>query len=93
MILGVLRVELAVYESVSLKDKRRVVKSIKDRVSRRFNVSVAEVGHLDSRQQATLAMAMVSNATDHVHQAFDRIIELVRREHRASILSFDREMM
>ena len=61
MRIGILRMELVVYEALSLKDKRRVIKSIKDRVRARFNVSVAEVDHLDSRQRATLAIAMVSN--------------------------------
>lgn len=93
MIVGVLTVELAVYESASLKDKRRVIKSLKDRIANRFNASVAEVGHLDSRQRATLGVAMVSNATDYVHGGLDRVLELIRKEHRAVIVHFEREIL
>ena len=48
MIVGVLRIELAIYESHSLKDKRRVIRSVKDVLRERFNVAVAEGGHADS---------------------------------------------
>ena len=43
MVLGVLTLELVIYEAQSLKDKRRVVKSLKERIRNRFNVSVSEV--------------------------------------------------
>ncbi len=47
--------------SHSLKDKRRQIKSLKDRISQRFNAAVAEVGELDSWQTAELAICMLSN--------------------------------
>ena len=61
MIVGTLRVRLLLRESRSLKDKRQVVKSIKDRLHNGFNVSVAEVDALDNLQVDVLGMAMVSN--------------------------------
>lgn len=45
----------------SLKDKRRQIKSLKDRISQRFNAAVAEVGELDSWQRAELAICMLAN--------------------------------
>src|SRR5713101_4830980 len=56
MIVGSRRVRLLVRESRSLKDKRQVIKSIKDRMHNRFNVSVAEVEALDNRQLAVLGL-------------------------------------
>ena len=54
MVVGVLRVELAVLEAITLKDKRRVIKSLKDRIGGRHNISIAEVDNLESRQRAVL---------------------------------------
>lgn len=60
-VIGVLTLEIHVEDSHSLKDKRHVVKSLKDRLRERFNVSVAEIDGLDSWQRATVAVATVSN--------------------------------
>lgn len=60
-VIGVLTFEIHVEDSHSLKDKRHVVKSLKDRLRERFNVSVAEIDGLDSWQRATVAVATVSN--------------------------------
>ena len=61
MIVGSLRVRLLLREARSLKDKRQVVQSIKDRLRNGFNVSVAEVEAQDNRQLAVLGLAMVGN--------------------------------
>lgn len=92
MNVGVLRLELAVFEALNLKDKRRVIKSIKDRVRARFNVSVAEVDHLDSRQRATLAVAMVSNDAGYLHGGLDRIVEFVRSGGKATLVDFEKQV-
>ena len=91
--MGILTLELVVYEALSLKDKRRAIKSVKERIKNRFNVSAAEVGHLDSRQRATLGLAMISNDAKHVHSCFDRIVELVRKCGSVSLLEFEKEML
>jgi uncharacterized protein YlxP (DUF503 family) len=59
-VLGVLTLEIHVEDSHSLKDKRHVVKSLKDRLRSRFNVSVAEIDGLDSWQRSVVAVATVS---------------------------------
>ncbi len=58
--LGVLTLEIHVEDSHSLKEKRHVVKSLKDRLRERFNVSVAEIDGLDSWQHAVVAAVTVS---------------------------------
>jgi len=58
---GLLHLSLNVSDAQSLKDKRRTVKSFKDRLASRHNVSVAEIDSLDHRSRAVLAIAMVGN--------------------------------
>lgn len=59
--IGVLTLEIHVEDSHSLKDKRHVVKSLKDRLRERFNVSVAEIDYLDSWQRSVVAAVTVAN--------------------------------
>ena len=60
-VIGVLTLEIHVEDSHSLKDKRHVVKSLKDRLRDRFNVAVAEIDGLDSWQRAVVAAVTVSS--------------------------------
>jgi uncharacterized protein len=60
-VIGVLTLEIHVEHSHSLKDKRQVVKSLKDRLRERFNVSVAEIDGLDSWQSSVVAVVTVAN--------------------------------
>jgi hypothetical protein len=65
MFVGVLRICLSIVDSRSLKDKRRVVRSFKERVQARFRVSAAEVGELDHPRYAWLGVAIVANEARH----------------------------
>jgi len=58
---GLMHLELCVTQAQSLKDKRRVIRSFKDRAARANNVSVAEVDATDSRQRAVLAVVVVGS--------------------------------
>jgi len=60
-VIGVLTLDILVETSHSLKEKRHVIKSLKDRLQERFNVSVAEIDGLDSWQHAVVAAVTVSN--------------------------------
>lgn len=62
MFVGVLRFRLEIVGARSLKDKRSVVRSLKERVQGRLRVSIAEVGMLDNPRWATLGVACVSNS-------------------------------
>lgn len=72
--LGLLHLEFHIFQASSLKDKRRLVKSFKDRVAGRFNVSIAEVDALDSRRRAVLAAAMVGKDPAYVAGALQQIV-------------------
>ncbi|MCP4589991.1 MAG: DUF503 domain-containing protein [bacterium] len=93
MTVGVLRMDFAIYEARSLKDKRRLLRSFKDRLAARHNVSVAEVDHLDSWQRAALAVAMVANDPVHVHSCLDKIVDLARRQRSLSLLDYDKSLV
>ena len=78
MIVGVMTWELHLGACHSLKDKRRVLKSLKDRLHHRFNVSAAETAHHDLWQRAELTVSVVSTDRGHAESVLreaDRLIE------------------
>jgi uncharacterized protein YlxP (DUF503 family) len=79
-------------ESRSLKDKRQVVRSIKDRLRNAFNVSVAEVEEQDHRQLVVLGIAMVSNDSRYIHSTLDEIVAALRSHPVAELLDHTREV-
>jgi uncharacterized protein len=89
MIVGTLRVRFLIREARSLKDKRQVVKSIKDRLRGGFNVSVAEIEDQDNRQLAVLGFAMVSNEAHHVKTALGQIVQALRVHPIAELLDHE----
>lgn len=78
MRVGLLRVRLLLRESRSLKDKRGVIKSIKGKLRNRFNISVAEVGGLNSRQVAELGIALVSNDSRFIESTLSKALGFIR---------------
>ncbi len=93
MTVGTCRVELRIAGSDSLKGKRRVVKSIKDRVQARFNVSIAEVGYLDSWQRATLGIACVANVSRFVYETLCKVVNLIEGSADALILDYEIDLV
>jgi uncharacterized protein YlxP (DUF503 family) len=92
MIVGSLKVRLLVRQSRTLKDKRQVVSSIKDRLRNSFNVSVAEVEAEDHRQLVVLGFAMVSNEASHVRSALEQIVAALRVHPVAEFLDHEIEV-
>jgi uncharacterized protein YlxP (DUF503 family) len=92
MIVGSLKVRLLVRESRSLKDKRQVVRSIKDRLRNAFNVSVAEVDEQDHRQLVVLGFAMVGNEAHHVRSALQEIVAALRAHPVAEFVDHEIEV-
>lgn len=89
MIVGTLRIRLLLRQARSLKDKRQVVQSVKDRLHNNFNVSVAEIEDQDNRQLAVLGIAMVSNDTHHVKTALGQIVQALRVHPVAELLDYE----
>lgn len=93
MVVGLLTFDIHIPESGSLKSKRFVLKSLKDRAHNRFNVSIAEVGEHDLWQRSTLAAAVVANDAAHAHAVLENVISLVRSIHDAELLDYRIEML
>jgi uncharacterized protein YlxP (DUF503 family) len=70
-------VELHLPDVGSLKGKRHVIKSLKDRLRQRFEVSVAEVDHQDTWQRATLAVAYVSGDSRHANEVISKAMDFI----------------
>ena len=92
MVIGALTLRLAIFGSTSLKDKRRVIKSLKERLKNRFNVSVAEIGSLDHRQQAEVGVVIVSNDGRFTESCLDKVVDYVRLDKSASLVDYEIEL-
>jgi uncharacterized protein len=93
MTIGVLQIEMTVTDAMSLKDKRRVVKSIKDRIGNGYNVSVAEVGAQDEHRRCILGMAMVGTDRQYVEGALSKLVDFVRATPQVSLVDYQIEML
>lgn len=93
MVIGILQFEIVVPHSESLKDKRRVVKSLKDRLHREHQVSVAEIGALDHQRIALLGLAAVSSSAPFVSGVLDRVVDKLRHLHGARLGDLRREII
>ncbi len=78
MTVGTLRIEIFIPMSRSLKEKRRVVKSLVDRLRGRFNVSVAEVEHQETWQRAGFGIGAVGSSAMVVRRTLDAIMPIFR---------------
>ena len=90
---GLLTLELQIQHAHSLKDKRQVVRSLKDRIRSRFNAAVAEVDHQDSWQRATIAVATVSGERQYAEEALQKIEEEAARMLGVDLISAEVEFL
>ncbi len=77
MNVGVCKIRLRLPENLSLKGKRRVVKSITTRVGNKFNVSVAEIDDHDLWQLATLGICCVSNNKRYTNEVLSKVVDFI----------------
>jgi hypothetical protein len=77
--IGSILLEFFLPASQSLKDKRRVVRSLKDRLRNRFNVAVAEIDHQETHQRATLGVVSIANERLQIEQLFESVRAEVER--------------
>lgn len=77
MVLGICQLVVQLPEAQSLKEKRRSVKSVTQRVRHRYNVSIAEVGSLDMWQVAEIGFVAASNSTRHADETVQRVLRFI----------------
>jgi uncharacterized protein YlxP (DUF503 family) len=92
MIVGLLTIQIHLHGIGSLKDKRRIVKSLAGRIKARFNFSAAEVAANDSKDQAVIGLAVVANDTPFVNKQLDTVINFVQRDGRFYVGKIEREI-
>ena len=93
MIVGVSSFELHLPSSRSLKDKRRVVKSLVDRIHQKYRVSVAETGFHDLHQRAEISMAAVTNGEGEMEKLMEDVRSLVESETEAWLTRWDPQIL
>ncbi len=91
MLIGVLEAHLNLSGVTSLKAKRSIIKSLMGRLKSRFNLSIAEVDHQDSKAMAVIGVAIVSNNTRFLDQQLDTILEFMRNDGRFYLGRVERE--
>jgi uncharacterized protein YlxP (DUF503 family) len=89
MYVGVLVIEIMIYTSASLKEKRFVLKSMKDRLKNKFNVAVAEIGYQDKWQRAQLGIATISNQQSHLERSLQQIFQYLDNSDSYEIISYE----
>jgi len=93
MTVGILQLELSIGDAMSLKDKRRVVKSLKDRIAHAHNVSIAEVGALDEHRRSIIGIAMVANEREYVEGALSKLVDFVRTVPSVDLVDYRIELL
>ena len=74
MSVGLLTLELHIAEAHSLKDKRQVLRSLKDRLRAHFNVAVAELDFEDTWQRSVIGVVTLANEDHHVEETLQRVL-------------------
>ena len=92
MFIGSCSVDLHIPESLSLKNKRQIIKGVKDRLRNKFNISVAEVDGNDLWQRAVLGLSLVANDKKFANQVLSQVIEQLRRERGVVVLDYKMEI-
>lgn len=93
IVVGILQVRLVLREAQSLKDKRRIVKGLRDRIRNEFNVSASEVDALDRIQSAVLGVAVVTNERAFADQVLAKVVDYVRRAPGAELVNYETELL
>ncbi len=93
MIVGILTIEIHISEAHSLKEKRFILKSLKDRIRNKFNVSIAEIDANDLWQRCVLGVACVANETKIINQTLDRVKNTILNTPTVELIDSTMEML
>ncbi len=88
LFVGRCELDLHIENCRSLKDKRRVIKSLKEKLKNNYNVSVCEYGDLSLWQRTQLGIVMCSNDKTRVDSTMKTVINFLERTHSVSLLDF-----
>ena len=89
MLIAAALIELSLPEAETIKARRRVARSVKDRIRQRFNVSVAEVADQDERHSVVIGCVMVGVDPRHLREAMEKIVSYVESLGLAEVVADD----
>lgn len=93
MLVGICQIELYIPAAQSLKDKRGVIKSIKERIANKFNVSIAEINHLDKWQRCSLGIAVIGSEMAAIDRTFNFIDNFLSQDIRVQIIKWEQRVV
>lgn len=93
MIIGRCLIRLRLFSPNSLKEKRRILKSLIERLKSRYNISIAEVGENDSWQIAEIGIAVVANKAVFADEVINKIVRFIDNFDSVEIIDIDIEMI
>ncbi len=93
VVVGILKITLIIHGNSSLKGKRKVVKSLLDKLRSRFNLAAAEVEDNDLWQRAGLGLALVGNDRRFINSSMDKVLDFIYRTSDAEIVDSDSEII
>ncbi len=88
LIIGLLTVDLYLPGAGNLKEKRMVVKGIKDRIRNKYNVSISEVDFQDKWQRARLGIVQVGTDYNFIQQNMDRVFSVIEGNHEVQVVDY-----
>ncbi len=86
-----MKVRLVARDAFSMKEKRRALKSLKDRIAHRYKVSVAEVGLQDVMQSAELGVCAVANERRYLEGLLSKVVDTIRSHPRTQMVDYQLE--
>jgi hypothetical protein len=93
MVVGVAKLSLRLPGNKSLKGKRKVIKSIRERLRQRFNLAVAETDAQDLWQTAELGLVAIGNQSGYIDSKLDKAINFIENMQIAEIVDIQRELI
>jgi len=88
LVVATVRAELHIPDANSLKAKRSVITALKSRLRAKFNISVAEVDHLDLWQRAAIGVAFVTNDRRYADEVLSKVVSQIASEPRLALLDY-----
>ncbi len=85
MVVGTLRIEIYLHDNHSLKGKRKIVRSMVDKVKHKFNVAIAEIGSNDKWQKIELGVSTVGNDRRHIDASLNNVLTFLDSLYLAEI--------
>ena len=92
MVVGTLRIEFRLHDNRSLKGKRKIVRSMVDKVKSKFNAAIAEAGSNDKWQKIELGISTIGNDRRHVDASLNSIFTFLESLYLAEIVDADTEI-